>query len=119
MLELDFSLPIIDFANFDFSMIGNAFTYGGSVLLIGMATVFSVLCILWLFLIGFKLVFHDLPTKRNAKKKVAPVVNNVEKKVEADKVDDGELIAVIAAAIAMAENDHTGMKFRVVSFKRV
>ena len=31
---------------------------------------------------------------------------------------DGELIAVIAAAIAMAENDHTGMKFRVVSFKR-
>ena len=84
-----------------------------------MVTVFSVLCILWIFLIGFKLLFHDLPAKRSAKKKAAPVINVIEKKVESTSVEEGELIAVIAAAIAMAESDHSGMKFKVVSFRRV
>ena len=37
---------------------------------------------------------------------------------ETKEIDDGELIAVISAAVAMAENDNSGAKFRVVSFKR-
>lgn len=119
MFDRDYSLPIIDFKNFEFGQVGEAFVFGISVLLIGMVTIFAVLCILWLFLIGFKLVFHDLPAKRKAKKKAAPVVNVVEKKAESDKVPDGELVAVIAAAIAAAESEHSGMKFKVVSFKRV
>ena len=32
--------------------------------------------------------------------------------------DDEEIIAVIAAAIAMAESESNGLKFRVVSFRR-
>ena len=119
MFNIDFNAPVVDFTSFDISQFGNAFLYGGSVLLIGMVTVFSVLCILWLFLVGFKLLFHDLPAKRNAKKKSAPVINIVEKKVESTSVEEGELVAVIAAAIAMAESDHSGMKFKVVSFRRV
>ena len=86
-----------------------ALSYGGQMFLIGMVVVFAVLAVIYLCLLLFKTAFAN-----TAKKK--PVV---EKKVEAAKVDDGELIAVIAAAIAMAENDHSGMKFRVVSFKRV
>lgn len=33
--------------------------------------------------------------------------------------NDEEIIAVIAAAIAMAESESEGLKFRVVSFKRI
>ena len=119
MFGFDKSLPIVDFSNFEFSQIGEAFLYGGSVLLIGMATVFAVLCILWLCLIVFKLVFHDLPSKRATKNKVAQVLAPVEKTVEARKPEDGEIIAVIAAAIAMAESEHSGANFRVVSFRRI
>ena len=119
MFNKDFSLPIVDFSNFNFAQLGDAFIFGISVLLIGMVTVFSVLCILWVFLIGFKLIFHDLPAKRKANKKATPVATVVDKKVEASTTDDGEIIAVIAAAIAAAESENNGMKFKVVSFKRV
>ena len=42
----DYSKPIVDFANFDIAQLGNALLFGASILLIGMVTVFSVLCIL-------------------------------------------------------------------------
>ena len=32
---------------------------------------------------------------------------------------DEEIVAVIAAAIAMAESESNGLKFRVVSFRRI
>ena len=104
----DYSKPIEDF--------WDKVQFGGTMLLIGLATVFAVLIILWLALLLFKFAFHDLPAKRKAnstsKTEVpvqteAPVVSN-----------DGEIIAVIAAAIAMAESDSDGVKFRVVSFRR-
>ena len=84
-----------------------------------MITVFSVLCLLWLFLFIFRLVFHDLPKRKSAKNKAAPVTIVPEKVVDKSKADDTEIVAVIAAAIAMAESDNSGMKFKVVSFKRV
>lgn len=115
----DFSSPIVDFQNFEFSQLGEALLFGLAILVIGMITVFAVLCILWLFLYLFKLVFHDLPAKRSSKKSAAPIVNIVEKSDEDTKNDDGEIIAVIAAAISMAESDNSGMKFRVVSFRKV
>ncbi len=34
------------------------------------------------------------------------------------EVDENEIVAVIAAAIACAESEHPGVKFKVVSFKR-
>ncbi len=114
----DYSKPIVDFANFDIAQLGNALLFGASMLLIGMVTVFAVLCILWLFLYFFKLLFHELPAKRAAKK-AAPVITTVDKESEETATDDGEIVAVIAAAIAMAESEHSGMKFRVVSFRKV
>ena len=92
--------------------------FGAMMLGIGMLAVFSVLCILWGALILFKIGFYDLPAKKKTEKaaeapapvsaaSVAPVQN-----------DEEELIAVFAAAIAMAESECTGAKFRVVSFNR-
>ena len=52
----DYSKPIIDFQNFDISQLGDALLFGLSMLVIGMITVFGVLCILWLFLYLFRLV---------------------------------------------------------------
>lgn len=119
MFDFDFSQPIINFSDFDISQLGDAFLVGGSILLIGMGAVFGVLCLLWLFLTVFKLIFHDLPKKRSSKKKVAPIVHIPEKTDEAKTEDYGEILAVIAAAVAMAESDDSGTKFRVVSFRRV
>ena len=119
MFNFDFSQPIVNFSKFEFSQLGDALIFGGSMFAIGIVTVFAVLCLLWLFLVVFKLVFHDLPKKNPKKVSVAPVIITPEKSVDTRKEDDKEIIAVIAAAIAMAESDNTGIKFRVVSFKRV
>ena len=110
---------IVDYSNFDFSMIGDAAAFGASMVLIGMLAVFAVLCSLWGCLVLFKIVFHDIPEK---KAKAASVVEAAD---EADVTpstvaanDDSEIIAVIAAAIAMAESESQGLKFRVVSFRK-
>ena len=112
--------PIIDYSNFEFSSLGDAAAFGGYMVLLGMATIFAVLCLLWGFLVLFKIVFHDLPEKK-AREAVENTKAIVDEAVPAPetKSDDGELIAVIAAAIAMAESESQGMKFKVVSFKRI
>lgn len=97
----------------------DALSYGGGVVLLGMATVFSVLTIIWITLIIFKFFFHDL--KLNTKIKAE---SHVEKTPDpapapASASSDEEIIAVIAAAIAAAESESAnGTKFRVVSFNR-
>lgn len=91
--------------------------FGGQMLLIGIGTVFAVLCIIWLCLVLFKIAFHDLPAKKKAIKTEAEVVDDVEY-VPAAVSNDDEIVAVIAAAIAMAESESSDAKFRVVSFKR-
>ena len=106
--DIDITKPIDNF--------GDILTYGGQMLLIGMLTVLSVLTLLWFTLIVFKFFFHDLVHG----KKIKPVKSEVAP-VHQDPVasDDNEIIAVIAAAIAMAESENGGGKsFRVVSFKR-
>ena len=54
--------------------------------------------------------------------------NKQKKELEAEPVvepvavtanNDEEIVAVIAAAIAMAESESNGIKFKVVSFRRV
>ncbi len=106
--NVDITKPIESFADKAF--------YGGQMLLIGMLTVFSVLILLWLTLIVFKFLFHDLMSRRKQKDvKVEPSPVHY----TADSTDNQEIIAVIAAAIAMAESESGGNKnFRVVSFKR-
>ena len=115
IFERDFSQAIVDFENFDISQLGEAALFGGAMVLIGMATIFAVLCILWGCLTLFKFFFHDLPAKKAEKvvTESAPVAV-----VEDTASNDDEIIAVIAAAIAMAESESSDTKFRVVSFKR-
>ena len=116
MFGIDKAQKIVDYANFDISQLGDAFLFGGTMLLIGMLTIFSVLSLLWLCLTIFKYVFANVgKAKENKNAKVeAPAAPVVVPK----KNDDSEIVAVIAAAIAMAESENSDMKFRVVSFKR-
>ena len=112
----DYTKPIIDYANFDIADVFSALGFGGAMVLIGMATIFAVLCLLWACLAVFKLVFHDLPAKRAAKPE--SVVEAVPVQEAVQVTSDTEIVAVIAAAIAMAEAESFGTKFKVVSFKR-
>ena len=92
--------------------------YGGRMLLIGILTVFAVLILLWFTLVIFKLFFHDLA---RGNKKTKPVKSEQPAPVYNAPVvsDNDEIVAVIAAAIAMAEDEYgSDKKFRVVSFKR-
>ena len=113
----DFTKSIVDFSSFEFSQLGDAAIFGGAILLIGMLAIFSVLCLLWLCLTVFKFFFHDLAGKSTVKerKKAVEPVSFVS---EAKETDDTEIIAVIAAAIATAESETRGKKFKVVSFRR-
>ena len=114
----DYSKAIVDWANFDASQVIDALVFGGAILLIGMLTVFAVLCLLWLCLAVFKLCFHDLPEKRSGKAPVKEAAAPVEQ-TTAHAATDAEIVAVIAAAVAMAESESCGAKFKVVSFKRI
>ena len=106
---------------------GEKFTVGGGVFLRGMCTVFGVLAIIWLFLSIVRFFVYDLPRRREAEaeatpqKEAAPVApqSAPAAPVAPAAIDDGELIAVIAAAIAAATAENGGGKFRVVSFHRV
>lgn len=92
--------------------------------LLGMAMIFAVLSILWAVLALFKFIFAK-PVKA---KKTEPVAEEEPETVEiveepvADETDDGELIAVITAAItaymASEEPNAAPNGFRVVSFRR-
>ena len=93
--------------------------FGAMMVLIGTCTVFAVLIIIWACLSGFKLIFHDLASLKSKDHKVNdnPVTVVPNTSVSSAPSDD-EIVAVIAAAIAMSESETSGIKFRVVSFKR-
>ena len=107
---------ILNLKNMPIESFGDVLVFGGTIALIGIATVFAVLAVLWLSLLAFKFFFHDLPAKKKSESAneatPAPVVE-----VESASNDD-EIVAVIAAAIATAESESDGVKFRVVSFRR-
>ena len=95
---------------------GEALSYGGQMFLIGMVTVFAVLGVIFLCLLLFKYAFANIEAKtaKVEKKVEAPVTV-----VPAPVSNDAEIVAVIAAAIAMAESESgNDAKFRVVSFRR-
>ena len=91
-------------------------SYGGTMFLIGMLTIFAVLIVIMFSLFAFKYFFHDMAKKNSTQK--APVAPVVQEPVYVAPAQDGEIVAAIAAAIAMAESESGGIKFRVVSFKR-
>ena len=111
---LEFSKEQFTQKNLPFS---DVITSGGMVFITGMLTVFAVLGILWIALMAFKFFFHDLSHGEKKIKNEKPVPAPVQSAPTTS--DDNELVAVIAAAIAMAESECGGnTKFRVVSFKR-
>ena len=105
---MDYSQPIEGFAD--------KLSFGGMMLLIGVAAVFSVLTIIWLALTIFAAVFRGVS---DSKAKKAKENDAVPEPIVAPVNTDDEIVAVIAAAIAMAESESNGIKFKVVSFKRV
>lgn len=116
MFGVDLNSVLVDIINLDFSQADKALAFGGAMVLIGMLTVFAVLCIIWLCLSLFKIFFHDLPEKRKGSSD-APRSSAAVSSAPVTSSSD-EIVAVIAAAIAMAESESNGLKFRVVSFKR-
>ena len=102
----------------------DAFMKAAEVALLGIAMVFLVLAILWGVLAIFKVVFADGKKKEkieSVSETPAPVAEPVP---VADVQDDGELIAVITAAIEAYRAAESGGDenyaggFRVVSFRR-
>lgn len=112
----DFGKAIVDYSNFDVSMLGDAAIFGGAILLIGMIAIFAVLVVIWMCLALFKVAFQGAGAKKSSATVEAPAPV-VAVQQTAPSADD-EIVAVIAAAIAMAESESNGLKFRVVSFKR-
>ena len=90
--------------------------YGGQMTLIGLASVFSVLIII---LLSIKLLQFTL-TGASKEKSTSSVESTVTAETSINKPTDSseEIIAVIAAAIATAESESGGVKFKVVSFRK-
>ena len=111
----NFSEAIVKYGpDFDPSQLTDVLLFGGAIVLIGMVTIFAVLCLLWGCLAIFKLVFNG-SSKKTSKEVVEEVT--ITPAAPAPSADD-EIVAVIAAAIAMAESECSNMKFKVVSFRR-
>ena len=106
---MDYSQPITGFSE--------KLSFGGMMVLVGMLAVFSVLAIIWLALVIFKAVFNSISAKKEKAATKTEVVVPEAPTTVADP--DEEIVAVIAAAIAMAESESDGIKFKVVSFRRV
>ena len=94
----------------------DALAFGGQTVLLGMAIIFAVLTIIWLALILFKFFLYDLPNRKAAKP--SEIIETPITRTAPAVSSSDEIVAVIAAAIAMAESDNTGAKFKVVSFRR-
>ena len=103
---------------------GARLAFAGKMTLIGLGAIFAVLAILW----GAIEVFHFFLEKGNKKSETAANGNSQEPTVAPvqpqAQTDDGQLVAVISAAVAAyldaESSDGTNSKgFRVVSFKRV
>ena len=98
--------------------LGDAFSVGGMVTGVGLSIVFSVLVILMIVLMLFKVIFYKKPenevTKTEVKVEKTPevVVN------EPKSIDDGELIAVLTAAIAASLNTST-YNLKIKSYRRI
>lgn len=101
------------------SNILNAISYGGTVAIIGMLIVFFALVLL---IVIISLLANALNAATNSKKPEAPApaaapaapAPVVEEPVAEEVVDDAELIAVIAAAIAAFDNSGKTLVVRKV-----
>lgn len=100
----------------DISGILGKLDMGTRVLVLGMLIVFAVLALLWLCLVLFRLVFHDLPERLRQRHSVPDTTD-----ADLAKVEEEKLIAAITAAITAmnSEDGKAPPRFRVVSFRRI
>ena len=110
--------PVILSATMDYTKpiagLMDKLTFGGMMVLIGMAAVFAVLFIIYLSLVIFKFAFSARDKKATVKADMPAVAI-----APVNEANDDVIIAVIAAAIATAEAENPGKQFKVVSFRRV
>lgn len=101
--------------------------YALRVSLIGMVAVFGVLALIWGILTLLRLFIEFVEKAKTRKKKNTVPEESAdiaEEEISGKAADDGELIAVITAAVMAARADEaekngcTQKGFRVVSFKR-
>ena len=105
--------------------LGEKLAIGTEVALMGIAIVFFVLAILWGCLEIFRIIFYEIPKKKEEQRKAEPastpavVQTEVEETVSESEAeqDEGEVLAAITAAIALMTEKRPGT-FRVVSFRR-
>lgn len=100
----------------------NVFSKAGIVSLMGMATIFMVLALLWGAIEIMHLLLHRGEKKAKAEKPAAvtPTAPVEPAPAPVSSEDDGAIVAAITAAItAMRAEDGVSGAFRVVSFKRV
>jgi hypothetical protein len=95
--------------------IGGILIYGAQVLLLAVAAVTAILLFFWITRSLYRALFKGGSAGAKAKESVIePTASH-----PAGFSADAEIVAVIAAAIAMAESESGGnTKFRVVSFRR-
>lgn len=99
------------------------------VTILGMATVFAVLIIIWAVLALLRVFMYDIPNKKksdgtstqtdskNSAPAPVPAAAPAPVAAAAPAADDKQLVAVITAAIAASEGKPTS-SLRVVSFRR-
>lgn len=109
---MNFSLEVTDYTR-PVEGFSERLLYGGQMILIGLSVVFSVLILIWGVLTLYKNILADKSKEKNVNVIQQPVVQELE-----HTPAEEEMIAVIAAAIAAAESETNGIKFRVVSFRR-
>ena len=109
---------------------GDAIKYALEMTLLGMGMIFAVLGILWGVLALFKVIFARPKKDKAAKKAVEKTVENKAEPTPAVESvpapvasnDDGELIAILTAAIIAYESEQNPDvpigNFRVVSYRR-
>jgi len=88
---------------------------GLPIAIIGYAMVFVVLAILW----GVIEIMRVILTPKKPKvTEVKPTEKSVQSVIEEEQVDEGELVAVLTAAIAASLNTST-YNLKIKSFKRI
>ena len=97
---------------------------GVPIAIIGYVMVFVVLGILWAVIELMRVVLAPKDTKKTKEVATTKVQQtsladaSVEKVVETEQVDEGELVAVLTAAVAASLNTST-YNLRIKSFKRI
>lgn len=101
--------------------LGERLAYAGRMTLIGMATVFVALAILWGALSLFRMALEAFEGRRAAKADLASPQEEISIPAVPTASDEGAVVAAITAAISevlAAENGGVAPAFRVVSYRR-